>query len=61
MGLPHTKLDIYVVLSRVRTSEGLFICEKLRDATNFVADPRLIQEEERLRTKEQELILFSGE
>ena len=42
MGLPHTKLDIYVVLSRVRTSEGLFICEKLRDATNFVVDPRLI-------------------
>ena len=47
----RTQNWIYVVLSRVRTSEGLFICEKLRDAINFAVDPRLIQEEEHLRTK----------
>ena len=49
---------VYVVLSRVRMSEGLFICEKLNKEKTFVVDPRLIQEEERLRMKEKELIDF---
>ena len=33
---------VYVVLSRLRMSAGLFICEKLNEEKTFVVDPRLI-------------------
>ena len=42
----------------MKTSEDLFICEKLRDTTNFVADPRLTQEEE--RNKRARIDSFGG-
>ena len=40
---------------------GLFICEKLNEEKTFVVDPRLLQEEERLKMKEKELIDFLGD
>ena len=52
---------VYVVLSRVRSFKGLFICEKLNEEKTFVVDPRLLQEEERLKLKEKELLDFLGE
>ena len=39
----------------------LFICEKLNEGKSLVVDPRLLQEEERLKMKEKELIDFLGE
>ena len=47
---------IYVVLSRVRTLQGLFICEKLKYIESFAVDPKLLQEEERLKKLEDDLI-----
>ena len=49
---------IYVVLSRVRTLQGLFICEKLKYTESFAVDPKLLQEEERLKKLEDDLIKF---
>ena len=49
---------VYVVLSRVRTLDGLFLCEKLDDTKNFDVDPKLLEEEDRLRVIEQDLINF---
>ena len=49
---------IYVVLSTVKSMEGLLIHQKFNDTKEFVVDPKLIQEEDRLRTKEAELIDF---
>ena len=46
---------VYVVLSRVRTFEGLFIYEKLDETKR---DPKLLEEEERLQQIEQNLINF---
>ena len=51
---------IYILMSIVQTSKGLFICEKFNDII-FFGYPRLIQGEVRLRTKEKELIVFFGE
>ena len=36
---------VYVALSRVRTFEGLFICEKVDETKRFDVDPKLLQEE----------------
>ena len=49
---------IYVVLSRVRSLQGLFLCEKLDDSKSFDVDPKLLQEEQRLQLIEKELIDF---
>ena len=40
---------VYVVLSRLRTFEGLFICEKIDKSKKFHVDPKLLEEEDRLR------------
>ena len=50
---------IYVVLSRMRILKGLFICEKL-DYTkkSFSVGPKLLKEEEWLRTLEEKLVKF---
>ena len=37
---------IYVVLSRVRTLVGLFLCEKLDENRSFFVDEDLLKEEE---------------
>ena len=47
----YTHNWIYVVLPRVRRLEGLFMCNKLSALNSFLVDPKLIQEEERLREK----------
>ena len=39
---------IYVVLSRVRTLQGLFLCQKLNEDQQFSCDEDLFREEERL-------------
>ena len=49
---------VYVALSRVRTFEGLFICEKLDETKRFHVNPKLLEEEEGLRQIEQNLINF---
>ena len=49
---------IYVVLSRVRSLKGLFICEKLDYEKDFSVEPNLLKEEERLRTLEDKLMKF---
>ena len=43
---------VYVVLSRVRTMKGLFLCRKLDESKDFSMDPRLQQEERRLKQVE---------
>ena len=43
-------------LSRVRTFEGLFICEKIDESKKFHVDPKLLEEEDRLRQIEAKLI-----
>ena len=49
---------IYVVLSRVRSLKGLFICEKLDYTKDFSVEPNLLKEEERLRSLEDKLMKF---
>ena len=49
---------VYVALSRIRTFEGLFICDKLYETKRFHADPKLLEEGERLQQIEQNLINF---
>ena len=49
---------IYVVLSRLRTLNGLFLCEKLDDTKSFDVDPKLLEEEKRLQFIEKSLIDF---
>ena len=49
---------IYVVLSRVRTLEGLYICEKLKYTQSYQVNKKLLKEEEHLRGEEQELIKY---
>ena len=49
---------IYIVLSRVRTLKGLYVCEKLKYIQSYQVDKKLLKEEERLRGKEQELIMY---
>ena len=49
---------VYVDFSRVKTFEGLFICEKLDETKRFHVDHKLFEEEERLRYIEQNLIKF---
>ena len=44
---------IYVVLSRVRTLSGLFLCEKLNENKTFTCDKDLLKEEERLTKLEE--------
>ena len=50
--------QVYVTLSRVRTFDGLFICEKLDETKKNHVDPKLLEEEERLRQIEQNLMNF---
>ena len=47
---------IYVVLSRVRTRSGLFICEKLDLTKPFTVDPKIVEEENRLATLEEKVL-----
>ena len=54
-GIPNW---IYVVLSRVRSLKGLFICEKLDYTKDFSVEPNLLKEEERLRSLEDKLMKF---
>ena len=49
---------VYVALSRVRTFEGLFICEKIDESQKFHVDPKILEEEDRLRQIEAKLINF---
>ena len=49
---------VYVVLSRVRMFEGLFICERIDESKKFHVDPKLLEEEDRLRQIETKLINF---
>ena len=49
---------VYVALSRVRTFEGVFICEKIDESKKFHVDPRLLEEEDKLRQIETKLINF---
>ena len=49
---------MYVALSRVRTFEGLFICEKIDESKKFHVDPKLLEEEDKLRQIETKLINF---
>ena len=53
-----TPNQIYVVLSRVRTLEGLYICEKLKYTQSYQVNKKLLKEEEHLRGEEQELIKY---
>ena len=43
----------YVVLSRVETSSGLYLLEKLDPNKDYSVDPRLLREEERLKVIER--------
>ena len=52
------KTWIYVVLSRVQTLSGLFLCEKLDDTKGFGVDPKLLEVEKRLQFIEKSLIDF---
>ena len=49
---------VYIVLSRVRTLDGLFLCEKMDDTKNFDVDPTLLEGEDILHLIEQDLINF---
>ena len=53
---------IYVVLSRVRTMDGLVFCKKLDENRTYPCDPRLLQFEERMRNGlEQQLFATRNE
>ena len=39
---------VHFALSRVRTFEGLFICEKIDKSKKFNVDPKLLGKEDRL-------------
>ena len=47
---------IYVVLSRVRTLSGLFMCKKLEENKQFVCDEDLLREEKRLESVERSFL-----
>ena len=49
---------IYVVLSRVRSLKGLFICQKLDYTKDFAVDSNILKEEERLKLLEDKLVKF---
>ena len=49
---------MYDALSRARTFEGLFICENIDESKKFHVDPKLLEEEDRLRQIETKLINF---
>ena len=49
---------LYVVLSRIRNFEELFICEKIDKSKKFHVDPNFLEEEDRLRQIETKLIIF---
>ena len=49
---------IYVVLSRVRSLKGLFICQKLDHTKEFTVDSNLLKEEKRLKLLEDKLVKF---
>lgn len=44
---------IYVVLSRVRTLSGLYLCERLDENKDFPVDPLILAEERRLEAIEK--------
>ena len=46
---------IYVVLSRVRSLKGLFICQKLDHTKEFTVDSNLLKEEERPKLLDDKL------
>ena len=54
----YKNIWIYILLYRMRTLGVLFICKKLSALNSFLVDPKLIQEEEHIRGKENELIYF---
>ena len=47
---------VYVVLSRVKTRQGLFLCEKLDLTKPFAVNPKIIEEEDRLRALEDKVL-----
>ena len=47
---------VYVVLSRVRTLSGLFLCKKLDVTKSFPCDTALFKEEERLEKIEEKMM-----
>ena len=47
---------IYVVLSRVRTLSGLYLCQPIDETRPFPVDDKLLIEEERLERMEEELM-----
>ena len=47
---------IYVVLSRVRTLSGLYLCQPLDEMRPFPIDDKLLVEESRLAGMEEELM-----
>ena len=48
---------IYVVLSRVRTLDGLYLCEKLDETQLFECDEDLLREEKRLAEIEARFLM----
>ena len=51
-----TKNWIYVVLSRVRTMSGLYLCHPLDETRPFPVDDKLLVEESRLARMEEDLM-----
>ena len=49
---------IYVVLSRVRSLKGLFICQKFDYTKDIAVDSNILKEEERLKLLEDKLVKF---
>ena len=47
---------VYVVLSRVCTLAGLFLCKKLDENRSFLVDEDLLQEEEHLARLEESFL-----
>ena len=47
---------VYVVLSRVQTLSGLYLCQKLDTTKSFPCDERLVKEEERLEQLERKML-----
>ena len=47
---------IYVVLSRVRTLSGLYLCQPIDETRPFPVDDTLLVEERRLEQMEEELM-----
>jgi hypothetical protein len=49
---------VYVVLSRVRTLDGLYLLQRLDEEKVFKCDESLFKEEERLEKLEEEVLKF---